>query len=212
MNVSLDDLKRLAQELPRLPDTRPTWLKAMPYVTQEGSDYYRFIFELVKCHRPARILEIGIDKAGSTMSLAAANPSGQVVSMDISREACENAGRTAQAHGLQNLTIRCQNSLELGFESSWPKIDLLFLDSWHSFDQVYREYVMYRKVVNPGGIILFDDIRYSKEMAVAWDYIMDPKVDLSELHHSGFGACKVDSARRPPSWESVTEEAKKKYS
>lgn len=213
MNVSLQELRSLSDNLHTIPDDRPQWLKEMPYVTQPGSSYYQFIYELVKRHRPARVLEIGIDKAGSTMCLSYGNPSGKVWSMDISKESCENARRLSREHNITNLSIIQGDSLKAPERSGWEdKVDLLFLDSWHSFDQVYREYVLYRSTVKEGGIILFDDIRYSKEMAVAWDLIPDPKIDLSELHHSGFGACKVDPSITPVSWESIREEAKRRYS
>lgn len=212
MNVSLNDLKALAVELPRLFDDRPMWLKEMPYVTQSGSSYYQFLWELVKRYQPGKILEIGIDKAGSTFCLAVGNPYGNAFSMDIVPEVCQNARAIAVSHGVSNLTVLHEDSLKAKSALFECPLDLLMLDSWHSFDQVYREYVLYRPFVKNGGIILFDDIRYSKEMAVAWDLIPDPKIDLSELHHSGFGACKVDPSITPVSWESIREEAKRRYS
>ncbi len=208
--MNLSDLKQLASELPRLFDDRPLWLKEMPYASQPGSDYYRWLWELGKRFHPERVLEIGIDKGASTLTLAASNPTGTVVSMDINPGACENARTIARHHEIKNLGILHQDSLKVvAFERPF---DLLFLDSWHSFDQVYREYESYRPLVRPGGIILFDDIRYSKEMEVAWDYIADPKMDLSELHHSGFGACQVDPALTPRTWETIKAEAKERYS
>lgn len=209
----LADLQALAAELPRLPDQRPQWLKDMPYVTQTGSDYYRFIWELQRRFKPERVLEIGIDKGGSTLSFSAGNPGGQVVSMDINKEACDNAAAIARAQGLQNLTVVRADSLVDGAKLTFrPLLDLVLLDSWHSFDQVWREYALYRPWVKPGGIILFDDTKYSKEMMVAWDMIPDPKVDLTVLHHSGFGACQVDHSIRVPAWESVCDQAKERYS
>jgi predicted O-methyltransferase YrrM len=209
--MNLDDLMKLAAALPALPDDRPAWLRAMPYVTQPGSSYYQFLWELVKRYRPAKILEIGIDKAGSTLSLAAANTEGSVTSMDISAGVCENARAIARHNGVQNLTILEGDSLKSAGLVQRP-FDLMFLDSWHSFDQVYREWENYRPLMRPGGIILFDDIRYSKEMEVAWGYINDPKIDLSMLHHSGFGACQVDPAVTPRFWEAIKDEAKERYS
>jgi cephalosporin hydroxylase len=210
MNISLGDLKRLADELPGLPDGRPQWIKDLPYTTQDGSSYYKFLWELCRRHKPERTLEIGIDKAGSTLSMAAANPEGTVVSMDINPGACENAQAIAQRHEVKNLGVLHQDSLKvIAFERPF---DLMFLDSWHSFEQVYREYVLYRPFMKQGAIILFDDIRYSKEMSVAWDLIPDPKIELPSLHHSGFGACRVDKDVNPVGYDSIATEAKRRYS
>lgn len=210
--MTLESLKALAGVLPRIFDDRPMWLKEMPYVTQPGSSYYQFLWELVKRHQPGRILEIGIDKAGSSFCLAVGNPLGRVFSMDVNVGVCENARTLARHHGVSNLTILHHDSLKAESALFECPLDVLFLDSWHSFDQVYREYEKYRPYVKEGGIILFDDIKYSKEMEVAWAYIMDPKVDLSELHHSGFGACVVDKRISPLPWSVIRQQAAEKYS
>ena len=38
------------------------------------------------------------------------------------------------------------------------KIDFLFIDGDHSYDGVKKDYLMYSKLVNKGGVIAFHDI------------------------------------------------------
>lgn len=194
MNITLEELRRLSDNLHTIPDDRPDWLKAMPYAMEHVSHYYRLIWELVKSFKPSYTIEIGIDKGGSTLTLAAANPQGSVVSVDIDKAACENAKRIASQRGLSNLQVVNDDSmrnLKL-LELIGKKADLLFIDGYHDFTHAYGEYEQYRRFVAQDGIILFDDIHESKEMDVAWSYVVDPKIELPKAHHSGFGACRVN--------------------
>lgn len=214
MNVSLEDLRALSDSLASLPDDRPAWVRAMPYVTETPSHYSKLLFEIVRRYKPEVVIEIGIDKAGSTMSLAAGNPGSQITSIDIDRASCENAGRIAAQQGLKNLTVLHDSSTRRApmLVKSGMKADLLFIDGAHDFFHCYRDYEVFRPLMNQGGIILFDDIHQGREMEVAWSYVVDPKIELPRSHHSGFGACKVNHAVVCPSFDDIQEEAKRKYS
>lgn len=194
MNISLEELRNLSDKLYAIPDDRPDWLKAMPYALESVFHYYRLLWELVKQKKPEYTLEIGIDKAGSTMTLAAAHPTGIVISVDIDQAACENARKIALAHGLLNLRVVQNDSIKhVEFLSGiGRKADLLFLDGYHDFSHAYAEYLAYRPLMKPGGIILFDDIHESKQMDSFWQAVRDPKVECPKSHWTGFGACKVD--------------------
>lgn len=205
MNISLEELRNFSDVLASLPDDRPQWLKDMPYAMENPSHYYRLLFEIVKRYKPKYSLEIGVDKGGSTLTLAAANPEGLVVSVDIDQASCENARKIAEAHGLGNLRVAQNDSLahvkslkEIE-EQIGVKAELLFLDGRHDFLHCRAEYEGYRPFMKQGGIILFDDIHESSEMEQAWASIVDPKIECPKAHWSGFGACKVDHAISCPS-------------
>jgi predicted O-methyltransferase YrrM len=213
VNISLEELRSLSDNLHNVPDNRPAWLREMPYAMETLSHYYRLIWELVKQKKPAYSLEIGIDKGGSTLTLAAAHPAGSVVSVDISKDACENARRIAEAHGLRNLVVANDDSLRniKLLRTIGKKADLLFLDGRHDFEHCYAEYIEYRPFMQQGGIILFDDIHESRQMETAWEYVVDPKVELPRAHHSGFGACKVDHSIVCPTLSSIVDQAYEKF-
>lgn len=194
MNVSLQELRGLSDNLHTIPDTRPQWLKDMPYAMESASHYYRLLYEIVKWHKPGYTLEIGVDKGGSTMTLAAAHPAGTVISVDIDKASCENARKIAVARGLLNLQVVENDSLKhvKFLQGIGRKADLLFLDGYHDFKHAFSEYEQYRPLMNQGAIILFDDIHESKDMESVWDHVVDPKIELPKAHWTGFGACKVD--------------------
>lgn len=204
MNVSLDELRSLSDSLHTIPDDRPQWLKDMPYAMESPSHYYVLLWELVKRHKPVYTLEIGIDKGGSTLTLAAAHRH-LVISVDIDHAACVNAQKIAVAHGLDHLTVVQNDSLahiellKTAEKEIGVKAELLFLDGRHDFLHCRAEYEGYRPFMKQGGIILFDDIHESREMDQAWESIVDPKIELPKAHWTGFGACKVDHSIPCPS-------------
>lgn len=194
MNVTLEELRSLSDSLHTIPDDRPQWLKEMPYAMESPSHYYRLLYEIVKRHKPAYTLEIGVDKGGSTLTLAAAHPSGRVISVDIDEPSCANANRIAISRSLFNIQAMVNDSLKhVKFLQGIPmKADLLFLDGYHDFKHAFAEYQQYRPLMKQGAIILFDDIHESKDMEAVWDHVVDPKIELPKSHWTGFGACKVD--------------------
>lgn len=213
MNVTLDEIRSLSERLAGLPDGRPAWLKAMPYAMETPSHYYRLLFEFSRQWKPGLVVEIGIDKAGSTMSLAASNPEGKVISIDIDEGACLNAKRIASEHGLSNLTVVHSDSIQaLQSLRSGPRIDMLFIDGAHDFVHSYSEYQNYRKIMSHDGIIFFDDIHEGKQMEASWDLVLDPKVELPKAHATGFGVCKVNQFQNCPTLEEVIPHVRGRFS
>ncbi len=206
MNVSLDDLRKLASELQSLPDRRPDHLKALPHATESTALYYRFLYELSLRYAP-RALEIGT-YVGTSAAHLAANQVSKVVTVDINPDAKSRV----DAIGLGNIV-----AVTLSSHLYWERLrnepepfDLVFIDGNHTFNDAYGEYEKFRPFAAQGGIMLFDDIKLpmaTHEMEIFWDMILDPKVELPELHYTGFGVVKIDRAVRVPSWTEVIEAA-----
>ncbi len=214
MNVTLDEIRNLSEQLADLPDDRPAWLKAMPYAMESKSHYYRLLWEFCRRWSPKLTIEIGIDKAGSTMSLADASPRSSVISIDIDQGSCENAKQLAAQHGLDNLIVVHNDSIQAFklLRLGLPKVDLLFVDGAHDFVHSYDEYQNYRKIMAHDGIIFFDDIHEGKQMEASWDLVLDPKVELPKAHATGFGVCKVNQFQNCPTLEEVLPHVRGRFS
>jgi len=213
MNITLEELRSLSDSLASIPDDRPQWLKDMPYAMETPTHYYRYLWELVRRTKPSYVIEIGIDKGGSTLTLGAAIGGGTVLSVDIDLASCSNARQIAIQHGLTNLQIVQDDSIHniKLLELIGKKADLVFIDGAHDFVHAYGDYEQYRRFVSQDGIILFDDIHEGREMETAWSYVVDKKIELPKAHHSGFGACKVDHLIPCPTLDSVLAEARRKF-
>ena len=51
------------------------------------------------------------------------------------------------------------------------KVDWLFIDGDHTYRGVKRDYENYRDMVNPGGLIIFHDVIYSRGVKKLWKNI-----------------------------------------
>jgi predicted O-methyltransferase YrrM len=50
-------------------------------------------------------------------------------------------------------------------------VDLAFVDAIHTGDFVRAQYAILKRHMRPGGLILFDDIAFSDDMASCWAQI-----------------------------------------
>lgn len=208
--TTLHDLERLAADLPSIPDDRPGWLADLPSARDEGAAqfarYYRFFHELAKQRGPLRALEIGTYRGTSAAHLAWANVGGTVVTVDVD----PNSAALCAALGIRNLTAITADAAEaIPRVACHAPFDVLFVDAQHDFDHCYGEYLCYRPMVAPGGIVFFDDLHIHPEMEAAWDAVADPKAELPSLHYTGFGACVADPDVAPTPWhEAVRRRAR----
>lgn len=62
------------------------------------------------------------------------------------------------------------------------KLDLVFIDGWHTFDHTMVEFFMADKVLKDGGIIVFDDLGYSSIKKVI-QFIASNRTDYSILEN-----------------------------
>lgn len=165
-----------------MPDDRPEILKALTAQAPTTELYNRFLFEVARQYKPPLMLETGTDRGRSAAHLALGNPTGMVVTIDID-PACK---ANVDALGIRNIVSRVGDSLGLAHEFS--SLDLLFLDSLHTYEHTKAEWEAYRPRVKPGGLIFLDDIALDASMKRFWTELRFAKFDLTHLHYSGFGA------------------------
>jgi hypothetical protein len=76
-------------------------------------------------------------------------------------------------------------------------IDMLFIDTDHTFAQASSEWNIYKHLCNPGAIVVLDDIRMN-DMFDFWKSLPYPKLELTkECHVSGFGFFLYQSDSNP---------------
>lgn len=206
--MNLDAIAQLARLTE--PDGRPDWLKTLKHASDPDALYYRFFYELSQRLAGARLLEIGTDRGVSAAHLAA-HLQNHVTTVDNNPQATANA----RGLGLPNVeAIHADSTVACGQLGSEGRLfDVAFVDGLHTFNQAYGEYLLCRALVKDGGFIFFDDIHldmHTREMDVFWDHVIDPKLDLSHLHVTGFGVCQVARAIEPPPWRTVIDEASRR--
>jgi len=154
-----------------------------------SNPYYDFMYRLVEHYKPRLVVELGTCTGGSTSYLAAGCPETRVISVDkIQHE--ETVKRLSV---FPNVDLWTYNTNDPAFKERLAKegpIDILFIDTEHTYAQVRAEFESLCGFVRPAGMILLDDMKMVG-MDRFWSELAEEKMALSHLHWSGFGLCRI---------------------
>lgn len=152
----------------------------------DGSNrYYDLLYSVARELQHIFVVELGTCTGGSTSHLAAGS-SGKVLSIDI--EVRPDARERLLA--FDNVELMQGDTRDATLVAEVAKrgpIDLLFIDTDHTAGQVTAELALFGPLVRPGGLIFFDDIRINPGMSAWWDDLQEDKLELPEMHWTGFG-------------------------
>jgi len=153
---------------------------------RDGSNpYYDLLYWVSKRTRPTLTVELGTCTGGSTSNLAARSI-GKVVSIDIELRP-DARERLAAFENLEQIQADTRDPEVAKTVAAKGPIDLLFIDTEHSADQVSAELDFFGPLVRQGGLMFFDDIRINPGMSAWWDALPEEKLELPDMHWSGFG-------------------------
>ena len=140
-----------------------------------------------KQERPLRIVELGTSLGVTTAYLASASSANRVVTLEGSGAVAEVARQQWKALRLENVECvegRIEDSL---YKHARAEIDLAYVDANHTYEATlrYADYLLPR--LTEKGVLVVDDIHYSREMACAWEALKaDKRVTSSmDLYHVG---------------------------
>jgi predicted O-methyltransferase YrrM len=122
------------------------------------SEHLPLLSLLVTEFRLKQIVELGTRSGNSSLTLLAAAKSigGKVLSMDI--QPCELAQQRVASAGLGDWwTFRNVDDLRVPDSEIPEPIDLLFIDTWHTYNQLTAELKKYTPRLRPGSWIAIHD-------------------------------------------------------
>jgi predicted O-methyltransferase YrrM len=162
---------------------RPT--DARVFGRDASNPYYDLLYWVAKALQPNFVVELGTCTGGSTAHLAAGTR-GKVLSIDIEFRA--GTAERLEAFGNIELLVADTRSPEVATKViDHGSIDLLFIDTDHTAEQVRIEMSIFGPIVREGGLILLDDIRMHPCMSAWWDELDEVKLELPEMHWTSFG-------------------------
>ncbi len=133
----------------------------------------RLLLALVRYYRPARIVELGTSLGLGTLCLAA-RPEGRVFTFEANETLAGLAGENFKKAGLTNVTL-IKGDIDQTlpqFVSGAQKIDFVFIDANHTEAALIRYYRMLMPLMNAGGVMVVDDIRWSPGMYRGWNRLI----------------------------------------
>ena len=156
------------------------------------SPYYRFLKILAHEMKSRLSVELGVSGGGGSLYLALGNPDGKVVGVDYAWDHPERVNFILD--NFPNYTFVKGDSIEYApaIYESYGKIDILFIDTTHTYKQTLAEYNAYKPFLSDRAIVCLDDL-FRPGMQEAWmDIEARHKVRLDSLHISqknegGFG-------------------------
>lgn len=156
-------------------------------VENSWAPYYSFLFDLAGYMQPQYIVEIGVLHGLGTAHFAAGSPRSTVMGLDINFDALCPQFHWKNVIFLQGDPLLMNVRFPVG-----SGIGILFIDSEHTYETTFAQYQKFLPYMEPGGLILLDDIHQSSSMENVWQSISEPKMEFPNLHgDSGFGATLV---------------------
>jgi predicted O-methyltransferase YrrM len=181
LSAIADDSDKVADALAEVTEFEPSY-----YEGGFGA-YYLYLHYLTAVLQPKLVVELGTLSGVSAFAMFLALPkTARLVTVDIvSRERSALAGVADD-----RLEIITANSLDANLPSraNLQSIDLLFVDTDHSYEQASREVQLHFPLMSPTGIAAFDDIHLNPGMEQFWNELPYVKIDTgAAIHQSGFG-------------------------
>lgn len=156
----------------------------LPHKEFPPSMYYRFLRRLTKYMQPDISVELGVCGGGGSLYMALGYPQGRVIGVDCALEYPNNIALVKEL--APNFEFWRMDSIASSdyFNEVKLKVNVLFIDTIHTYDQTMKEFEAYRPVLADGAVVLLDDL-FREGMDQAWAELPGHKVRLDYLHMSG---------------------------
>lgn len=143
------------------------------------ADHCRLLHELVRSLSPRSILELGTNTGISSAYIASAAPAARMVTIDASPYRQRAAARLHREVGVDvDYVTGLFDEVLAGVLAELGPVDLAFIDGNHRFRPTLDYTAQIAAGAAPNAVFVYDDIRWSDEMARAWSEICtDPRFD-----------------------------------
>lgn len=155
-------------------------IKPYPNTLFPPSLYYRFFQMLAAKMRPLLSVVLGVC-GGGCLHFALGWPRGMVVGVDVGNHYpdrikhindCFSNFRFIQGDSL----LEAENIF-----NTYGPINILFLDTVHTYEQTMREFNTYKEYLHDGAVLCLDDL-FQPGVENAWNEIPGEKIRMDFLH------------------------------
>lgn len=152
----------------------------MNYSDQGDMGAHRLmIYNIVRGIKPKAILEIGIRSGVSTMAMCEAIEDGK---MEVDYHCCDVDEKCENIQSQTTVPLNFHIMLSDELAKQWnKKIDILFIDGGHKYEQVVRDYFNFSEFVKPNGFIFLHDTNPPSKKYTTPNYCWDAYKILEDL-------------------------------
>lgn len=146
------------------------------------SPYYKFLRLLTEWWKPNLSVELGLCGGGGSLHMALGYPEGTVVGIDISDDYPEQRKYIEEI--CKNFMYIRTDSVEAAKVEFGKPVDILFIDTVHTYERTMAEYNAWFPKLNGNAIIVLDDL-HRNGMMQAWNEIKGYHIQMDYLHPGG---------------------------
>lgn len=150
--------------------TKSRKLSAIARRASKSQKFGSLLFRIARYYPSTTILELGTCLGVSSSYLASANPQSKLFTLEGSPELARIARENFARLGLENIELK-EGSFEDSLSAllnSLKSVDLGFIDGNHRLVPTLHYFDLLKGKISESGIIIFDDIHWSREMEKAW--------------------------------------------
>lgn len=139
--------------------------------TLQKPAFCRIFHRIIKSFGYTKIMELGTSLGITTAYLASASKSATVFTIEGDENISGLAQSTFKKLNLKNISLitgSFDSVLPTLLQSHPEKWDMVYIDGNHNGDAVLNYFNQIIKHLNPKGVVVFDDIRWSDSMWKAW--------------------------------------------
>ena len=218
-SFTLSDIRNLITQALLEQPTGDLWLDSryaeQKFVQGLTMPYYKLFYLLAQALKPELVVELGSFQATGAAHFALGNPASTVLTIDIHRDDQEAKQRTIEAaHRIPNLRY-CQAWTWDAPNVDWVKeilkqpISILYIDAWHEYQYIKREWDLYSPLLANPALVICDDITADfnfEGMGRFWDELPGEKFLFDQGLH---GHIPMGFLRYSKSYEEGFERGKK---
>lgn len=137
------------------------------------------IYGIVRGIKPKAILEIGVRSGVSTRVMCKAIEDGK---MEVDYHCCDIDEKSKNVQGKTKVPLNFHIMFSDELARKWDReIDILFIDGFHQYAQVTRDYTNFSKFVRSNGFIFLHDTYPPSEKYKSPNYCWDAYKVLEDL-------------------------------
>ncbi len=162
----------------RIEKTKERSIKAIAKSSLKPKKFSQLLFRLAHYFEPKHILELGTSLGITTSYLSSACPKSRVITMEGAATVAIEAKSNFNHLQLQNISIvegNFDDTLSSLLSNEMQSIDFAYIDGNHRYTptcKYFEEILLHSK---NNTCIILDDIHWSKEMDMAWQYAQQHK-------------------------------------
>jgi len=157
--------------------------------------YYHLVYLLAQHMAPCNVVELGVAHGRFLHCASLSSSKNFIVGVDVARYPEIDKVLAERS----NVTFINKPSVPVPDQLIFMPIDILHVDTLHTYSQAWGEFNAYRGLLNDGAVVMFDDLHAAEDDVLRFfSELPFPKIQNDELHTAlGYGVMVYENSLSP---------------